>query len=64
MPKRRNDSGGERSQSNGSALGDVVIGGIEKGMVYQTLDRAIARDSRYFRLTAGQRKALGLKPSK
>lgn len=64
MGAERDLERGAGSQRNGGRSADVTIGGIEKGMVDEVLDRAIERESRWFRLTEGQRKALGLKPSR
>jgi hypothetical protein len=46
---------------NGIDGGDVVIGGVPDQAVEKVLDRALKRESRYFRLTDGQRSALRLK---
>jgi hypothetical protein len=46
------------------APGDLVVGGISDNDLKVVLDRALRRESRYFRLTEGQRSALGVKRSR
>jgi hypothetical protein len=54
---------GNASPLEGVVAGNVVVGGISNDDVKVVLDRALKREARYFRLTAGQRSALGVKRS-
>ncbi|MEA2475598.1 MAG: hypothetical protein QOE06_3513 [Thermoleophilaceae bacterium] len=55
---------GKRSDGKVIDAANIVVGGITDGDIKVVLDRALKRESEYFRLTEGQRKALGVKRSR